>query len=428
MPPERPRPRVLLVEFFSRGGLMHYSLQLARALAAELPSGAEVVLLTSPGLEASPPPGVRVLPELGVWNPHRRPRLLPRRLVRAWRGLVYVHAWRQLLRVARRERPALLLLPDLEHRCDAWFVRRLRRQLRRQQPAGVLADLWHNVEAFDRYRRRGLVRKMHWRIRMARSFDAVFVNGQALAQQFLQLTGCRACAIVHGNQDWLWEQAGPDPGLDARLGLPAHRPLALLCGSLSPYKGVEVLLAAMAAIAPARRPLLLIAGMATAAAQLSQWRHQAHAWGLDKDLRWDVGYIPTPEMAWYARRADWVVLPYRAASQSGIAHLALTAGKPLLVTATGSLPELIDGNGIVVPPGDSVALADALVRLAESPQLRRQWGERSLELANTRHLWSAAARAILAATLPERVVADAGIATKALPSAAAPSGITRQES
>lgn len=402
-----------MVELFSSGGLLHYSLQLARALAEEAGPEVSVSLLTGRHAEAEAPAGVRLLPQLATWNPHRTPRYLPRRMVRAGRGLRYVWVWMQVLAVVRREQPALILLGDLEHRCDGWFVRRLHRWCRRQRPAAVLADIWHNVEVFERCRGGRVARKPNWRIGAAQALDTVFVHGAAMQAQFEKLVRRDACAIAHGNQAWLAEQAGPDPGLDQRLGLTTQLPLALLFGSLSTYKGVEVLLEAMAALPAATRPLLLIAGPATAVAPLGRWRDFVRQQNLEAWVRWDTRYIPLAEVGWYFRRADWVVLPYRAVAQSGVAHAALTFGRPLLVTAVGGLPELIDGNGILVPPGDPAALAQAMRRMAAAPVLREQWGRRSLELAYTRHAWGPIARTVLAAAAPQLLPSATTMAVEA---------------
>ena len=74
--------------------------------------------------------------------------------------------------------------------------------------------------------------------------------------------------------------------------------------------------------------------------------------------------------------ADVVVLPYIEASQSGVIPLAYAAGKPVVVTAVGGLPEAVeDGRtGLVVAPRDERALADAVVRLLDDPVLARELG------------------------------------------------------
>lgn len=385
-------PRLLAVERFSRGGLFHYTAQLTQGLARQ---GAEVTLLTGskPETGSAGIAGVRVLDRLWGWNPHRRSRWLPRRLQRACRGLVYVTAWLQIVAVVRRERPDVVLLGDFEHRCDAWFIAWLARR------GWVLADIWHNVVSFDRFGGAEVVRQQPWRNQMARHFQTIFVHGETLAQEFEAATGCRAVVIPHGNQNWIAGQAGPDPDLDRRLDLPPGRPVALLFGSLTRYKGIDVFIEALRRMPEAQRPTAVIAGFPLADCPIDDLRAQAESGGLAPWIRWQVGYLPTPEIAWYFRRADVVVLPYRAASQSGVAHLALTFGKPLIVTATGSLPELIHGesNGLVVKPGDAAALAAALERITGDDGLRQRMGIAARRLAETRHNWDDIARQVLAA-------------------------------
>ncbi len=391
------QPRLLAVERVSRGGLFHYTAQLTQGLARQ---GAQVTLLTgrNPEVGRARIEGVRVLPHLWGWNPHRHSRWLPRRVQRAGRGLVYLAGWMQVVAAIRIERPDVVLLGDIEHRCDAWFIAWLARG------GWTLVDIWHNVVSFDRYGGRGVVRKQPWRNRIARHFHTIFVHGESLAHQLEQATGCRAVVIPHGNQDWIARQAGPDPDLNRQLSLPPDRPVALLFGSLTRYKGIDVLLEALSRLPAGQRPIAVLAGYPLADCPIDELRRQAHRSGLDNWVRWQIGYIPTPEIAWYFRRADVVVLPYRAASQSGVAHLALTFGKPMIVTATGSLPELMAGesNGLVVEPGDADALAAALARITGNDGLRERMGLAARHLAETRHNWDAIARQVLSALLWER--------------------------
>lgn len=394
-PGDRPQPRLLAVEFFSRGGLFHYTGQLAQALARQ---GTEVTLLTGRHPEMSTAwTGVHVLDRLWTWNPHRRALWLPRKLQRWLRGGLYLLAWLQVVTTLYRERPDVVLLGDFEHRCDGWFVTWLARQ------GWPLADVWHNVASFDRYGGAGLVRVQTWRRAMARQFQTVFVHGETLAREFKEQTGQPAVVIPHGNQDWIARQAGADPRLSEALQLPPETPVALLFGSLTRYKGIDVLLQALGQLPARHRPVTVIAGYPLADCPIQELRQQADRDGLGPWLRWHLDYVPTPEIAWYFRRADFVVLPYRAASQSGVAHLALTFGKPLIVTRAGSLPELIDQerNGLVVEPDDPGQLAAALRRLTDDAGLRRSMGEAARQLARTRHDWDLIAQRVLQA-LPLR--------------------------
>lgn len=55
---------------------------------------------------------------------------------------------------------------------------------------------------------------------------------------------------------------------------------------------------------------------------------------------------------------------------------AMAAGLPVVATGVGGSPEVVvDGvTGLLVPPGDAAALADALTRLAQDPDLRHEMG------------------------------------------------------
>jgi glycosyltransferase involved in cell wall biosynthesis len=87
-------------------------------------------------------------------------------------------------------------------------------------------------------------------------------------------------------------------------------------------------------------------------------------------------YISEQECTELFDRTSIVVLPYIEASQSGVIPLAYTAGKPVVATKVGGLPEMVEHGrtGFLVTPRDEKALADAIVCLLESKELRREFG------------------------------------------------------
>jgi glycosyltransferase involved in cell wall biosynthesis len=56
---------------------------------------------------------------------------------------------------------------------------------------------------------------------------------------------------------------------------------------------------------------------------------------------------------------------------------AMAAGTPAIATRVGGIPDVVDGErtALLVPPGDSLALAQAILRLCCDPQLRQRIGE-----------------------------------------------------
>lgn len=71
--------------------------------------------------------------------------------------------------------------------------------------------------------------------------------------------------------------------------------------------------------------------------------------------------------------------------------------KPLVGTRHGGIPEVIkeEVNGILVPPGDPLALSNALIRLLCDSVLRKKMGEKAQEIANEQFTWEAATDRLL---------------------------------
>ena len=87
-------------------------------------------------------------------------------------------------------------------------------------------------------------------------------------------------------------------------------------------------------------------------------------------------YIPYDLAANLFKRAKIIVLPYTGASQSGVVSIAYSFKKPVIAAISGLLPEQVENNvtGILVPPNDSRALAEAIIRLLKNEPLRKEMG------------------------------------------------------
>lgn len=166
--------------------------------------------------------------------------------------------------------------------------------------------------------------------------------------------------------------AAPVDRADARraLGLAPGDRVALFFGFVRPYKGLEQLIHAVALAARQAPDLrLVVAGEFWLSAE--EFTRQAERLGIADRVQLHDAYVPNEAIGSYFGAADVVVLPYLQATQSGVVTLAAQFGLPVVATRVGGLPEAVidGGTGLIVPPGDPVALSRALVRVLSDDEL-----------------------------------------------------------
>jgi glycosyltransferase involved in cell wall biosynthesis len=155
----------------------------------------------------------------------------------------------------------------------------------------------------------------------------------------------------------------------ARLGLAPDVPVVAIVASLHARKGHAVLLDALARLArDGLAPLCVAAGTGPEGESLDDL---ATRLGLAPRVRW-LGRVGDVRPVLGA--ADVVVAPSLAEGLGVAVIEALAAGRAVVASAAGGLPELVrDGvDGILVPPGDPAPLATALRRCLEDEELRRR--------------------------------------------------------
>ena len=134
----------------------------------------------------------------------------------------------------------------------------------------------------------------------------------------------------------------------------------LFFGLLRRYKGIDVLLRAIARVPEAR---LVVAGDPLEAVE--PLRLLAHDLGIAGRVEWRLGFVPDGEVGPLMQDATLVALPYRRIDSSGVLATALGHGRPVVVTDVGELGDTVQefGAGRVVPAEDDAALACALTGL-----------------------------------------------------------------
>ncbi len=386
--PERP---IVLVEFSPSGGLFQFAVQLGDALAA---AGHRVELITGPRPELVPTaPGLRIRSVLPTWHPGGDTAPLPRPLRilrRAGRAGQLVLAWCVLGVHLVALRPRTVLWSYWRFTFEPLFVVLFARLLRRRGGGPLLGIVAHEPlpksDARDTSKPKQGVLLDRAFAAAWRRMDVVFTLGERTRQVVLEHWEPAGPVLVipHGDERALL--AGPVPPVEGT------EPEVLFFGSWTAYKGIDVLLEAFAQVRdalPAAR--LVLAGDVSADLDLPAVLARAAAIG-GVDAR--PGYLPVPEVPEVLGRARVVAVPYVRASQSGVAHLAYTFGRPVVGTDVGDLPAVIrhGSTGLIVDPDDPTALADALVTLLADPALAARFGAAGRESLSSR--WEDAAAAI----------------------------------
>jgi glycosyltransferase involved in cell wall biosynthesis len=266
--------------------------------------------------------------------------------------------WRTGRRLARERFDALVLCVVTPIQAPAYLT-----LARAARAAGctVLA-LCHNVlphegRAFDRPLMTALLRRV----------DAVIVHSDAEAAVAASLTTAPVQATLMPPHlpgvalAGLPQQAVPAPQ-------PTHHRL-LFFGIVRPYKGLDLLLEALAQASPA--VALTVAG------EIWDGRdgllRQIAGLGLTERVTLAEGYVPAGDIPALFATADALVLPYRSATASQNPLLAFQYGVPVIATRAGPIAATVqDGvNGLLCTPGDAADLARAISQLYQPGTLAR---------------------------------------------------------
>jgi glycosyltransferase involved in cell wall biosynthesis len=155
---------------------------------------------------------------------------------------------------------------------------------------------------------------------------------------------------------------GIEPG--ARPSAPAGMPRLAIVGRLIPIKGHEVLLRALAVVRRERPELTLdVVGDGPLEGEL---RATVDELGLGDAVTFSGRISPVAPVF---EAAEIVVVPSFGEGFGMVALEAMERGRPVIASAVGGLPEIVDDGrtGLLVPPGDVEALAAAIRDLTASP-------------------------------------------------------------
>ncbi|MGB5079315.1 MAG: glycosyltransferase family 4 protein [Burkholderiales bacterium] len=211
----------------------------------------------------------------------------------------------------------------------------------------------------------GVFSKDNWRWKVVQWFrwkaSRVIVHGPRMRAELEELTAGvegRIDVIPHGVLGRTGAEddvSGYEPGT------------FLFFGRIESYKGLRFLLDAGDILRGRGLAFRVIVAGTGTDLERHRTRIASAAWVELIDRR-----IPVAEVPGLFRRAMAVVLPYVDATQSGVAATAFAFARPVVATDVGDVPEVvIDGqSGLIVPPEDATALADAMEKLLLDCALR----------------------------------------------------------
>ncbi len=157
----------------------------------------------------------------------------------------------------------------------------------------------------------------------------------------------------------------------AAMGLGANELVLASVSRLTPEKGIDLVIAALASLPAAERPLLVVGGAGPQRAAL-----EADASKAGVDARF-VGELPPEQVAELLAAADLFVYAGRQGANTPYAVLeAMATGLAVVATTEPAVhgEMLAEGRGFAVPPNDPESMAGAIRRLAGSSELRAEVG------------------------------------------------------
>ena len=170
-----------------------------------------------------------------------------------------------------------------------------------------------------------------------------------------RLAGTHGCKLIRfQHPPFAFDMPAPDSSAD-------HPPRLLCFGRLLPYKGLDLLAEALSALPPEPPVAVRVVGCGPESTALNALRACR---GVTVENRW----VPETEIGALLGWSDALILPYREASQSGVAAAALAAGRPVIATRVGGLREqLSTAPQAVLCDPEAASLSRAIRLWLEAP-------------------------------------------------------------
>lgn len=212
---------------------------------------------------------------------------------------------------------------------------------------------------------------------------------QRLIKEF-EIEPGRIIVMDHGLDEIVHPRDSDIAVTRATLGYEPGQKVILFLGWVRRYKGVDLLLDAVRFLGEDCR--VLIAGNCIDSEYRREIEQTIEDRALKSRVAWEFGYLSEQRVSELLGASDVLVMPYRQIDQSGVLFAALRHGLPVVAFDVGSFREYLpDGTGLVVPAGDTRALADALEHIGPAKIVRNH----VMAIAE-RYMWQETVKPVLA--------------------------------
>jgi D-inositol-3-phosphate glycosyltransferase len=254
----------------------------------------------------------------------------------------------------------------------------------------------HNVNAAERDGSDTLMNRLTLWF-MYRTMDHIIVHTQKMKLQLInsfRVEEKRITVVPFGINNTVPRSQLSRGQARGKLGLSEREKVLLFFGQIAPYKGLEYLLLALAALGARDHGFkLVIAGRVNKGCDA----YREKLWtiiqknGLRDCVVTALNFIRDEDVEVYFKSADVTILPYRHIFQSGVLLLSYSFGLPVIATDVGSLREdVIEGQtGYVCKAQDALDLAEKIRQYFRSGMYKNLESSRRkiVELANERYAW-----------------------------------------
>lgn len=195
--------------------------------------------------------------------------------------------------------------------------------------------------------------------------------------------------IPHGNYvDFIPNKIS---GIEAKkqLGIPIESKTILFFGQIKKVKGLDVLLNAFANVLAKDSQVRLVVAGKLWKDNISDYQKIINEKKLSRNLDLFLRYITDEEVPLFYNASDIIVLPYRKIYQSGVLLMAMSYGRPVIVSDIDGMTEIVkdNKNGFIFKSEDIEDLAKCIIRAFSDPTRLGQVAEAGFNTVIKHHDW-----------------------------------------